>query len=191
MRTHRCTSILAAITALVAGWGLSQGTVARGMESGHSGGDVDGDFIEGMVPHHQGAVDMARVELEKGTDERVRALAKSILDFQRDEIEEMTRIAEDRYGFSPDRSHSGPMGTLMGMRLTMDMSKMADMLAAEDDVDRAFLMMMLPHHAAAIPMAHEETRHGSDQELLAMAESITGSQAKEIGEMQELLADFG
>jgi uncharacterized protein (DUF305 family) len=49
-------------------------------------GNADRDFAAGMVPHHQGAIDMARVELEHGTDPEMRRLAQDVIDSQAKEI---------------------------------------------------------------------------------------------------------
>ena len=53
-------------------------------------GDADRDFVAGMLPHHQGAVDMARVELQYGKDPAMRRLAAAIVRSQQQEIAEMT-----------------------------------------------------------------------------------------------------
>ncbi len=49
-------------------------------------GQADRDFVAGMIPHHEGAVDMAKVELKYGKDPQMRKLAQQILDSQESEI---------------------------------------------------------------------------------------------------------
>ena len=59
-----------------------------------SSGMVDADFLLMMIPHHQSAIDMARVELEQGQDEETKAMAQEIIDAQEAEIAEMRAMLE-------------------------------------------------------------------------------------------------
>ncbi len=52
-------------------------------------GNADVDFVRGMIAHHQGAIDMAKVELEHGKDEAIRKLAEDVIKAQEAEIEMM------------------------------------------------------------------------------------------------------
>jgi uncharacterized protein (DUF305 family) len=61
------------------------------MDSMHmqSTGDADKDFVMMMIPHHQGAIDMAKVELQYGKDEQLRKMAQDIISAQEKEIATM------------------------------------------------------------------------------------------------------
>ena len=55
-------------------------------------GDPDRDFARMMIPHHQGAIDMAMVELRYGKDERLKRLAQEIIVTQKQEIQVMNLV---------------------------------------------------------------------------------------------------
>ena len=52
-------------------------------------GDPDVEFVRSMIPHHQGAIDMAEVELKYGKDPQARAFAEAIINAQKAEIEQL------------------------------------------------------------------------------------------------------
>ena len=60
----------------------------RGMDIRYSG-DADVDFVRGMIPHHQGAIDMAKVVLQYGKDDQARKWASDVVREQQREIDEM------------------------------------------------------------------------------------------------------
>jgi uncharacterized protein (DUF305 family) len=59
-----------------------------------SGGDIDRDFMRMMIPHHQGAIDMALILLKYGHDEKLKRLAQSIIVEQGQEIAYMRQLLD-------------------------------------------------------------------------------------------------
>ena len=153
-----------------------------------SAASTDEQFLVAMVPHHQSASDMAQIAVRRATNPQVKALAQRIIDAQSKEIAEMTEIAETEYDTTPSTEMMESMShEMMGMTMTMDMSSDMAMLESSADVDRTFLELMIPHHASALMMADEQIKNGENPEVVALAEKIKADQAKEIGEMQQLL----
>lgn len=138
----------------------------------------DRRFIDLMVPHHQGAVHMARVALENAEHQKIRRLARNIIRSQRAEIEELRDIKRQRYGTSHvpmqmDHEHT----QMMGM---MDPQE----LAGEEPFDRAFIDAMIPHHRSAIEMARVAREQTENPRIRRLAEDIIREQQREIEQMQ-------
>jgi len=74
------------------GASLSDKAFQEAMDKMHTGimidysGNTDVDFVRGMIPHHQGAIDMARIELRYGKDPEMRKLARDIVAAEAREI---------------------------------------------------------------------------------------------------------
>lgn len=82
-----------------AAMGAGMDKMMRDMHAGSATGNVDIDFLAMMIPHHEGAVEMARLLLVHGRDPATRRLAAEIISSQMVEIEGMRRrLAELRAG---------------------------------------------------------------------------------------------
>ena len=66
-------------------------TMMRAMDAAPITGNADVDFAAMMIPHHQGAIDMARLQLQYGNDPVMRRLAQEIIVTQQSEIELMRK----------------------------------------------------------------------------------------------------
>ncbi|MGY6249852.1 CopM family metallochaperone [Bosea thiooxidans] len=82
----------------------------EGMAAAKPTGNPDRDFAAMMIPHHQGAIDMAEIQLRFGRDERLRRLAQGIIVEQRQEIAVMQRILDEtpapKPAAAPAQSHT-------------------------------------------------------------------------------------
>jgi uncharacterized protein (DUF305 family) len=68
----------------------------RDMMTGAKAEDIDVAFVCGTIPHHQGAINMAKAELAHGDDEWAKAMAQKVIDAQEAEIAEMLSWLEEQ-----------------------------------------------------------------------------------------------
>lgn len=87
----------------------------EGMAAAKPTGNPDRDFAAMMIPHHQGAIEMAEIQLRFGKDERLRRLAQGIIVEQRQEIAVMQRILDETPALmptsTPAQGHTNHMHT--------------------------------------------------------------------------------
>jgi uncharacterized protein (DUF305 family) len=149
--------------------------------------DADVTFAAGMIPHHESAIEMARLAEGRAADPRVLELAARIEAAQGPEIETLSGWLE-QWGASGMDTGSMDHGS-RGMMSEQDMQAL--MYASGAEFDRLFLTQMIVHHTGAVHMAQAELSDGRDPDALAMAESIRDSQTAEIDEMEQLLTELG
>jgi uncharacterized protein (DUF305 family) len=135
-------------------------------------------FIDAMVPHHQGAIEMARVALKNAEHEEIQELSRNIVSTQQSEIEELKSIKKEEFGTS-----SVPMEMSMEQMKGMGTMMNPQRLAKRQPFDKAFIDAMIPHHQSAIYMAqvaHEKSKIPAIKDL---AENIISAQQAEIEHM--------
>jgi uncharacterized protein (DUF305 family) len=179
----------------------SEGSGAEGSSSGAGGSasdagvgnDADVAFVQGMIPHHRGAIVMAQLADGRAQDPRVQDLADRIEAAQGPEIQTLTGWLEEWDEPLPDEDMGGMDHGSGGM----DMEGMSeeDMAALDSafgaDFDRLFLDLMVDHHRGAVDMAETEIAEGSHADAVDMARGIVESQTAEIQEMETLLTELG
>lgn len=139
-------------------------------------------FIDFFMPHHAMAMKMAQMVVDRGSSERVRALAKRIVDAQSLEIATMR---EARRALTGSDVVTAPNDA----RMEADMQRM--MAATGEALDAMFISEMIPHHAAGLPAAMRATPYLAREDMRKMSRDIFAAQAKEIGELSSIAKTEG
>lgn len=156
-----------------------------------SGQEMDRLFIEMMVPHHQGALEMAKIAQDRAEHPEIKAMAEAILSGQTAEVEQMLDWMDAWYGTRTVPAMQD-MPMLPGMESmghgghsTMDMAADVETLRnAPEPFDKAFLDAMIIHHQSAIDAANVTLQQASRPEIKQMAQAIIETQQQEIDQMQ-------
>jgi uncharacterized protein (DUF305 family) len=138
----------------------------------------DERFIDAMVPHHQGAVEMAEVALKNAEHEEIKELARNIISSQQAEIEELKAIKKEEFGTS-----NVPIEMSQEQMRVMGMMMDPQELANREPFDKAFIDAMIPHHQSAIEMAQVAREKSEIPEIKELAEDIISAQKTEIEQM--------
>ncbi|WP_406630642.1 DUF305 domain-containing protein [Amycolatopsis sp. WGS_07] len=161
---------------------------APSAQAGHNAADAT--FAQQMIPHHQQALEMAKMVPSRSSNPKVVDLAGRIDRAQDPEIRQMQGWLS-AWGVAA-ASHSMPGGhemsgdhNMTGMMSDADMKSLD--AAKGPEFDRAWLDMMIKHHQGAVEMAKTELAQGADAGAKALAQRIIDAQQAEIAEMQGLL----
>ena len=149
----------------------------------------DRRYLDMMVPHHEAAVAMARLELARGRRPELQALARTIVAAQEGEIAEMRRDRRAWYGSgrTPDMSDMPRMGEGMTMGLDRPMDMRGDLEVLRRDpreFDLAFLDAMIPHHGSAVEASAHAPTMAVHPETVALAARVVREQSAEIVRMR-------
>ncbi|MCY7346159.1 MAG: DUF305 domain-containing protein [Pyrinomonadaceae bacterium] len=144
----------------------------------------DLQFLDTMTHHHQGALDMAKVAVEKTQNQELKAFAQKIIADQNKEIAQMKDWREKWFaGKQPAMNMEMPgMGDGMKMMMGDKMKKWEATSGKEFDL--MFLDMMTSHHEGATVMSKEALTKAERPEIKTLANQIIKAQEEEIKRMQ-------
>ena len=153
--------------------------------------EQDTTFSQMMIIHHEGAIEMSQLAIERAESPEVVAIAERIAEAQGPEIDEMTAwLSAWGEDLSPDDHGGMDMGgmDMNGMSQEEMMTQLDGLTGAE--FDQAFLEAMIAHHEGAIGMSEQQLAEGQNPDALMLAEKIIADQQTEITEMQEMLTSL-
>ena len=154
---------------------------------------ADVTFMQGMIPHHQQALEMTALVQDRTSDRNVRLLSLRIELSQMDEINLMRGWLRQRSEPVPGEGEHGAHvghGLMPGM---LNATQMAELTAARDaEFDRLFLTYMIQHHEGALHMVKTlfgSQGGGQQSEMYQFAADVEADQEMEIARMRRLLGD--
>ena len=136
-----------------------------------------------MTLHHQGAIDMARIEMTKGKDAKLVALAKSLIERKTKEIESLkSNVSHHKPKAADDVTDKELKESISKM-----MTGMKD-IQIKGNTDQEFAQMMILHLQSAIEMSAQEVIQGHHVQLKLMARDMIGDDKKLLNEMKDWLS---
>jgi uncharacterized protein (DUF305 family) len=138
-------------------------------------------FLDTMIVHHQGAVDMANLAGSRAQSAEMKELASNIIADQEREIMQLSKWREEWYGEKPKAVNMAFPGMHEGMS-GMDMKRLEGLSGKNFDIE--FVNQMIPHHEGAITMAKALIAGDARQEVKDLAGDIIRAQTAEIAQMK-------
>lgn len=151
-------------------------------------GDADHDFASMMVMHHQGAIDMANKELEKGNDATIKAMAQQMITKQTVEKAELTTWLASHTPVPDAEGEAFDEEMMKGME---KMKNWKDTQVLTGDADSDFAQLIIIHHQAAADDANGILHHGHHDEIKEIAKMMIEDQTKEITDLTAWLKNNG
>ena len=147
--------------------------------------NIDLDFFENMIPHHQGAIDSSKLYLEFGSNDKLKKIATEIINSQEEEIRFFTELIEKANKNSVSEKYDQySKESKKAMASTMDsMYK----VKPSKNIDLDFAKSMIEHHKGAIDSSNVLLKYSSNEDSKEVANLIIKKQKDEIKFMQEIL----
>jgi uncharacterized protein (DUF305 family) len=170
---------------------------ARAQAQATASTDPDLRFLDGMIAHHQRAIDEARAIEPKARRPEVKQLAADIIKAQAAEIRQMHEWRRAWFPNAPQEAEPSGGGMRMGGGAMGGMHHEGMPMggtpagAAPADPDVAFIEMMIPHHQAAVAMSREILDTTKRPELQQLARNIIRDQQREVAQMESWKESWG
>lgn len=152
------------------------------MESMPKTNDPEIDFARMMIMHHQGAINMGNVQIQRGSNDSLKRFSQKMINAQTQEIQQLNTILA-----SETVNNSVPDFTMEQMDHMKKMDQMADVQLLTGDIDNDFATLMILHHNSAIENSEAYLMYGSNTQLKTMAQMMIDDQKKEIEELSNWL----
>jgi uncharacterized protein (DUF305 family) len=152
------------------------------MHGAKATGNNDVDFAAMMIEHHKGAVEMSKVELDKGDNAELKAFAQQVIGDQNKEIAFMQEFILKAAKTTSSNSSEFQKALQQSMMVMMN-----DNTTIYNDIDKDFAAQMIPHHQSAVDMAKAYLQYGQEKSLTTLCRNIINSQEKEINWLKEWL----
>lgn len=149
--------------------------------------DHDLQFIDTMIAHHQGAVDMAKMIPQKAENNELKALGVDIVTSQEKEIAEMLSWREKWFAGKSAAINMEMKGMSDSMK-GMDMTKLGGLSGKAFDIE--FAKQMIPHHEGAVVMAREALERSNRDEIKRLSNEIIKAQQAEIDKMNSWIKEW-
>jgi uncharacterized protein (DUF305 family) len=175
-----------AASAVLPGKTMMGGRFSSSDQNGRMMGNIDRHFIEQMIPHHEGAIEMAKLALEKSKRPEMISLSNGIIEAQQKEIIDMQRWYKEWFSTEVSKTSLYMMvGGMMGGASHMNsVGGDLDELRVAKDFDLEFINQMIPHHEMAVMMASMLKSLTDRPEMKELADDIISSQTREIEMMR-------
>ncbi|WP_096608155.1 DUF305 domain-containing protein [Calothrix sp. NIES-2100] len=159
------------------------------MDLGPADANYDLRFIDAMIPHHQGAILMAKEAQQKSKRPEIKNLSGEIIKAQNQEISQMKSWRTAWYPKAGDKpmaydAQKGQMIEMSSEQMQAMMMNM-DLGAADAEFDLRFINAMIPHHEAAVTMAKDALQKSQRSEIKNLAQAIIKAQDTEINQMKQ------
>ena len=157
------------------------------------GNNIDKHFIEEMIPHHEGAIDMANLALTRDTKPEIKILATNIIKSQTEEIVQMKAWYKSWFGTDVPVDTDREIGMGRGMMHGGMMGDEADISSLEkaENFNKAFIDDMIPHHQMAVMMSNMLLSSTNRSEMKQLGNNIITAQTNEIEDMREWYSSWG